>query len=259
MAALRRDFLVDDLRALVQAANIAATVVVQARETIEETTWLLDCAQSTSIICGVVGWAPLEHDNLPQILGELKGAGALVGLREIVQTQPAGFLERAAFNRGIEHLTRLGLAYDILIHERQLVEAIRFVDRHPSQRFVLDHAAKPKIATCELEPWRTNLLELARRPNVFCKVSGLVTEAKWDRWTLESLRPYLDVCVQAFGPTRLIAGSDWPVCLVASGYSQWWSVLAKYFDNFSNDEILRVFGENAIDVYGLSRHVEVPS
>jgi L-fuconolactonase len=259
MAALRRDFLIDELPALLGAAKIDATVVVQARETLEETTWLLDCAQSTSIIRGVVGWAPLDNDSLPKILGGLHDAQALVGLREIVQTRPDGFLDASAFNRGIKHLTQLGLTYDILIHERQLIEAIRFVDRHPSQQFILNHAAKPKVSTRELEPWRTNLLELGRRPNVVCKVSGLVTEAKWDSWTLESLRPYLDVCVEAFGPNRLLAGSDWPVCLVATGYSQWWNVLSKYFENFSGDEIRQVFGETATDVYRLSRNVEVQS
>lgn len=259
MAALRRDFLVADLQASLQAANIGATVVVQSRETIEETTWLLQCAQSASIIRGVVGWAPLEDESLPQILDELPDADALVGLREIVQAQPDGFLDRTAFNRGIEHLTRLDLTYDILIHERQLAEAIRFVDRHPSQRFVLDHAAKPKIACCELEPWRTNLLALGRRPNVVCKVSGLVTEATWDKWTLDSLRPYLDVCVEAFGPNRLLAGSDWPVCLLATGYAQWWNLLAEYFQNFSSNEVRRIFGETASDIYRLSRHAEVYS
>jgi L-fuconolactonase len=259
MAELRRDFLMDDLRALLETATVDATVVVQARETLEETQWLLDCARSTSIIRGVVGWAPLEDDRLPEILDGLANAGTLVGLRKIVQGQPAGVLDGAAFNRGIDHLTRLDLTYDILIYEQQLIEAIRFVDRHPSQRFVLDHAAKPKISKCELEPWRTNLRELGRRPNVFCKVSGLVTEAKWHSWTLESLRPYLDACVEAFGPDRLLAGSDWPVCLVATGYSQWWNLLAKYFENFGGDEIRRIFGETTIDVYRLSPGTEVQS
>jgi L-fuconolactonase len=256
MAVLRRDFLIEDLRVSLKAANIDSTIVVQARETLEETTWLMECAQSTSVIGGVVGWAPLEDEGVLDILRTLISAGKLVGLREIVQGQPEGFLDRERFNVGIGQLKTLDLTYDILIHEQQLVETVRFVDRHPSQQFVLDHAAKPKISKSEMEPWRTNIRELARRPNVVCKVSGLVTEARWDQWTLGSLRPYLDVCVEAFGPTRLLAGSDWPVCLVATDYAQWWTLLAEYFQNFSSHEIRRIFGENATEVYRLSRSGE---
>jgi L-fuconolactonase len=259
MSALRRDFLVPDLQVLLPIADINATVVVQARETMEETTWLLDCAQGSSIIRGVVGWAPIEDEGFLDALSAMDGVDRLVGLREVVQSQSDGFLARECFNRGIGRLKQLNLTYDLLIHEGQLEEAARFVDRHPTQRFVLDHAAKPKIAHCELEPWEANLRELGRRQNVICKISGLVTEAKWDDWTLDSLRPYLDVCVEVFGPSRLMAGSDWPVCLVATGYSQWFRLLEEYFRNFSDDEVGRIFGENAIDVYRLSQNVEVSS
>jgi L-fuconolactonase len=257
MAVLRRDFLVNELCRELQTAKINATVAVQARESIEETRWLLECARSAPIIRGVVGWAPLETSNLAEILNSFDDAAGLVGLREIVQAKPDGYLDRPGFNRGIRQLTSLSLTYDILIQERQLIEATRLVDRHPYQRFVLDHAAKPKISKSELEPWKTNLLELARRPNVSCKISGLVTEAHWQRWTLESLRPFLDVCVEAFGPNRLLAGSDWPVCLVASTYMQWWDLLARYFADFSPNEVRRIFGETAIESYRLSADLEV--
>ena len=259
MAPLRRDFLIDDLSRELQKAKIDATVAVQARESLEETHWLLKCAQSAPFIRGVVGWAPLEADDLPEILSRFHHASNLVGLREVVQGKPDGYLDRPEFNRGIRQLTSHSLTYDVLIHERQLIEATRFVDQHPNQRFVLDHAAKPKISKSELEPWKTNLHELARRPNVFCKISGLVTEANWQRWTLESLRPYLDVCVEAFRPDRLLAGSDWPVCLVASTYAQWWDLLTLYFADFSGDEARRIFGENAIECYRLPRAPEVSS
>jgi L-fuconolactonase len=259
MSALRRNFLIPDLQVLLAAADIDATVVVQARETLEETMWLLDCAEENSIIRGVVGWAPIEDEGFMDTLSAMDGVDRLVGLREVVQGQPDGFLERERFNRGIGQLKQLDLTYDLLIHEGQLEEAAHFVDRHPIQRFVLDHAAKPKIVHGELEPWRTNLRELGRRQNVVCKISGLVTEARWDDWTLDTLRPYLDVCVEVFGPNRLMAGSDWPVCLVATDYSQWFRLLEEYFRNFSDDEVRRIFGENAIDVYGLSQNVEVSS
>ncbi len=251
MAALRRDFLISNLWPELQAAKIGATVAVQTRESLEETGWLLECAQSAPFIRGVVGWAPLDACDLPEILSRFNNASDLVGLREIVQGQSDGYLDRPEFNRGIRELTRLNLAYDILIHERQLTEATRFVDQHPNQRFVLDHAAKPKISKRELEPWKTNLHLLAQRPNVSCKISGFLTEANWQSWTVASLRPYFDECVEAFGPQRLLAGSDWPMCLVASTYAQWWDLLTLYFADFSADETRRIFGANAAEFYRL--------
>jgi L-fuconolactonase len=251
MDLLRRDFLLDELEKEIKAAGIDATVAVQARESVDETWWLLECARSSSFINGVVGWVPLGSDNLSALLDEFDGQTKLAGFREVVQGKPSGYLLQRSFNRDIEELGLRGFTYDVLIYEHQLVEAAHFLDRHPNQRFVVDHAAKPRIAANELEPWKKNLLELARRPNVFCKISGLVTEADWKSWTPELLAPYLDVCVEAFGPERLMAGSDWPVCLVASGYSRWWDVLRGYFADFSEDETGRIFGENAIDFYKL--------
>jgi L-fuconolactonase len=141
--------------------------------------------------------------------------------------------------------------YEILIYERHLEDAIFFVDEHPEQVFVLDHLAKPLIAGGVMEPWASRMRELGQRENVWCKVSGMVTEAKWNDWSLETLRPYLDVAVEAFGPARLMAGSDWPVCLVASGYAQWWGVLREYFSGFSEAERVAVFGGTAVEVYQL--------
>lgn len=255
LAALRRDFLVKDLEEELATAKIDGTVAVQARESLEETRWLLECARSSSAIWGVVGWAPLGAEDLPAVLDEFCEERRLAGFREVVQAQPDGYLDSPAFNRGIEELRRRGFTYDVLIHERQLLEATRFVDRHPQQAFVVDHAAKPKIASREIEPWAANLRELAKRPGVHCKLSGLVTEAEWRGWTPESLRPYLDVCVEAFGTKRLLAGSDWPVCLVASAYAAWWDVLRQYFAKFSESEKRDIFGENAVAFYGLSRPV----
>ena len=252
MARLRRDFLTDELRRELEVATIDATIAVQARESLEETIWLMECARSCSEIWGVVGWAPLTFDELPDILDCFGRNPKLVGFREVLQGKPDGYLLQPAFHRGIEELTQRGFAYDVLIHERQLVEATSFVDRHVNQRFVLDHAAKPKICKGELEPWTTNLRELARRPNVYCKISGLVTEASWKTWSEDSLQPYLDVCVEAFGPGRLMAGSDWPVCTVASSYARWWEVLTHYFSGFSESETRGIFGENALKFYGVN-------
>ena len=252
MAELRRDFLVADLQAALQASQVTAAVAVQARESLQETDWLLECAASTDCIAGVVGWAPLASAAVAEILDEYAGAPKLVGFREVAQGQPEGYFDRPEFDRGIRELTRRGLAYDVLIFETQLPEAIRLVDRHPQQRFVLDHAAKPKIAAGETEPWATHMRELGRRPNVCCKLSGMVTEASWTDWTPEMLQPYLDVCVSAFGTDRLLAGSDWPVCLLASSHARWWSVLREYVAQFSAAEQDRILGRNALEWYKLT-------
>ncbi len=249
MAALRRDFLVEDFNEVLSLADIDTAISVQARQSLQETQWLLNCADQTDGICGVVGWAPLLTESLPSALDQFADNPKLVGIREIVQAEPEGFLDQSSFDRGIAELTRRDLAYDLLIRDRQLQEATRFVDRHPRQRFVLDHSAKPSIANAQLDPWRHQIACLAKRQNVFCKLSGLVTEANWSGWTLNHLRPYLDVCVEVFGPERLMAGSDWPVCLVASTYSRWWSTLSEYFAPFSDPEIESIFGGTAAEFY----------
>jgi L-fuconolactonase len=252
MAALRRDFLTEDLTAEMRQARIDGAITVQARQTIEETHWLLELAASSHAIRGVVGWAPLVENSFPDVLDELMTDVKLKGLRHVVQAEPDDkFLLRNDFNKGIETLRPTGLIYEILIYERHLPYAIQFVDRHPDQAFVLDHIAKPRIRDGVLEPWAAEMRELGRRQNVSCKLSGMVTEADWTGWTLESLRPYLDVAVEAFGPKRLMAGSDWPVCLVACGYTQWFGVLETYFAGFSESERQAVFGGNAAKVYRL--------
>jgi L-fuconolactonase len=248
MSALRRDFFPDDLLAEMQATGVDSSIAVQARQTVEETAWLLELAAHNSFIAGVVGWAPLAGSGLTDFLEKYTGNAKFLGLRHVVQAEPDGFLDDPAFNAGIARLLQTGLVYDVLIFERQLEEAIRFVDRHPQQAFVLDHIAKPRIAETLLEPWATQIRELARRPNVVCKLSGMVTEAG-PGWTEDSLRPYMDAVVEAFGPLRLMAGSDWPVCLTASGYAQWWQTLRNYFTGFTEAEREAIFGGTAASVY----------
>jgi L-fuconolactonase len=251
MAALRRDFLPEEFVDELANAGIDGAVTVQARQTLEETQWLLELAGGHKQILGVVGWAPIASPDFEASLDALAADPKLVGLRHVVQAEPQGFLDGADFNGGIRAMHRTTLVYDLLIAEHQLAEAIRFVDRHPQQTFVLDHIAKPKIAAREIEPWRTRMQELSKRSNVCCKVSGLVTEDSWSQWSIESLRPYLDVVVNAFGPDRLLAGSDWPVCLVATNYIQWWQILRDYFADFSADERANIFGATAARIYNL--------
>jgi len=252
MQALRRDFLPEDLKAAMATAGIDGSIAVQARQTLEETRWLLDLAEATDAIRGVVGWAPIAGEEFPGCMEEFDGREKLKGLRHVIQGEKdEHYVLREDFNSGIRTLAGSGLVYEILIYERHLADTIYFVDEHPEQVFVLDHVAKPLIAAGRLEPWAARMRELALRQNVWCKVSGMVTEAKWDAWSPETLKPYLDVAVDAFGPERLMAGSDWPVCLVASGYAQWWQVLRDYFAEFSEAERAAVFGGTAINVYGL--------
>lgn len=252
MGELRRNFLPEHLEAELSSAKIEGSIVVQARQTLEETCWLLELARQSKAIQGVIGWAPIAAPNFASVLEQLSSEAGLKGLRHIIQAEPDDdFILREDFNRGVRAMQPSGLVYDILIFERHLPQTIEFVDRHPNQIFVVDHIAKPRIREAVLEPWTTKMRELARRENVFCKISGLVTEADWKQWTPESLAPYLDRVTKAFGPQRLMAGSDWPVCLTACKYAQWFGVLGQYFSGFSQPEREAVFGANAARIYRL--------
>jgi L-fuconolactonase len=252
MSLLRRDFLTKDLMAAMASADVDGSVVVQARQTMEETRWLLDLAEECDAIRGVVGWAPIAGEEFPGVMEEFEHRTKLKGLRHVIQGEKdENYILREDFNSGIRSMSGSGLVYDILIYERHLPQTIEFVDEHPEQVFVLDHVAKPLIREGVMEPWASRMRELGERENVWCKVSGMVTEADWSAWTLDGLRPYLDVVVEAFGVERLMVGSDWPVCLVASEYGRWFDVLRKYFAGFSESERAAVFGGTAIEVYGL--------
>ena len=257
MAVLRRDFLPSDLKAAMASAGIDGTIAVQARQTMEETRWLLDLADATSQIRGVVGWAPIAGEEFPGCMEEFDGRVKLKGLRHVIQDErDPHYILREDFNSGIRTLVDSGLVYEILIFERHLEDAIYFVDEHPRQSFVLDHIGKPLIAAGKLEPWAARMRELGRRENVWCKLSGMVTEADWHTdpmcaSSLVMMKPYLDVAVEAFGPSRLMAGSDWPVCLLATGYAQWFELLRNYFSGYSEMEHAAIFGGTAVEVYGL--------
>jgi L-fucono-1,5-lactonase len=253
MAAIARDFLPQDLQQALSSSGIQGTIAVQARHTLEETQSLLNFAREFPIIRGVVGWAPIAGPEFHAVLDRFKRFRKLKGFRHVVQDEPDdAFLLRPNFNAGIALLKQYGFVYDILIFERQLPAAISFVDRHPSQIFVLDHIAKPRIRARELEPWRTNIRELARRENVFCKLSGMVTEAAWARWRPRDLQPYFDVVLEAFGPQRLMAGSDWPVCLLAATHLNWFSTLREFISPLSIAEQDMILGGVATHVYSLS-------
>lgn len=221
MHRLRRDFLPADLKPELDANGFAGCVAVQARQSQEETEALLHFAEESSWILGVVGWVDLQAADARSQLRDLARNSKLVGIRHIVQSEPDDrFLMRPEFLRGIAALEEFGFAYDVLIYARHLPVASEFVQRFPRQRFVLDHLAKPHIKDGEIEEWARGIRRLASFENVFCKLSGLITEAEWEHWTAEQIAPYLDVAFEAFGAQRLIIGSDWPVCLVAGSYAR---------------------------------------
>lgn len=252
MQSLRRDFLPDDLESEISGAGVDATVAVQARQTLEETRWLLDLAHQNAFIAGVVGWAPMASPEFSGVLDGLRAESKLKGLRHVLQDEPDdAYALRDDFQHGLKLLEGSGLVYDILIHAHQLPVAAQLVDLHPNQIFVLDHLAKPKIATRKLSPWTERLRELAERPNVMCKLSGMTTEADWNKWILADLEPYLATALECFGPDRLLAGSDWPVCTVATTYPRWWDTLRQWALPLSATEKQAIFGGNAVRVYHL--------
>lgn len=252
MKVIRTDFLPENLEQTIREAGIDGVISVHARQSVEETDWLIGMAHQNKFMKGVVGWLPLIQDNIETHLEKYSGENILKGLRHVVQgeTDPE-FILRSDFNRGISLLKKYKLSYDILIFERQLPNTIRFVDQHPDQVFVLDHIAKPLIGRNELSPWRENAQELAKRENVSCKISGMVTEADFTNWTPEQLLPYFDVILEAFGSDRLLFGSDWPVCLVATSYKNWADLVRKTISTFSETEQTKIMGENAVRIYKL--------
>ena len=219
LARIRRSFLPADLEPELTRAGIDGCIAVQARQTLDENRWLLGLSDRYSFIKGVVGWVDLRADDVERYLEPLAEHPKFVGVRHVAQDEPDDrFLVGKDFLRGISKLKEFDLAYDILIFPKQLPAAIELVNHFPEQRFVLDHIAKPLIQDRIMEPWRAQIRELAKARNVMCKISGLVTEARWDSWRAEDFDPYLNIVAEAFGPERLMFGSDWPVCLLAAPY-----------------------------------------
>jgi L-fuconolactonase len=249
MAPLKRDFLPAELRRVTTAAGVDGTIAVQARQSEDETQWLLDLGDEDPFIRGVVGWVDLCASDAARQVERLAAEPRIVGIRHAVQAEPAGFMDRADFRRGVAAIAEHGLVYDILIYERQLTEATGFAAAFPEQRFVLDHLGKPDIRNGSLAGWRRQLQALAALPHVWCKLSGLVTEADWRTWTPTDLRPYLDAALEAFGPSRLMFGSDWPVCTVAATYDQVVALVRDAIADYSADEQALILSKTAEDVY----------
>jgi len=249
---LQRDWLPEDLAALQKPLGFEGSIAVQARQTVEESRWLLTLADHAPGVRGVVGWVDLRSPEVETQLAELAPHPKFRGVRHVVQDEPdANFMLGAEFQRGIAKLAAFKLTYDILIYPQQLPAAIALAQKFPAQPFVLDHIAKPHIKDGTLDPWRAQIRELAQAPNVMCKVSGMVTEANNKDWKAEHFRPYLDVVFEAFGTERLMFGSDWPVCLLAGSYAQVVALVNDYIAPLNATSHAGVLGENAMRFYGV--------
>jgi len=251
MENIRRDFLIPELHSVTREAGVTGTVAVQARQTIGETDWLLGLARDNELIRGVVGWVPLIDADVAKYLENLSASRKLKGTRHVLHDESDDFyMLRDDFNRGISLLNDFDLRYDILIFERHL-QTIQFVDRHPKQLFIVDHIAKPRVKDRVRSSWEAEIAELARRDNVYCKLSGMATEADWKGWTESDLRPYFDTVLAAFGPDRLMFGSDWPVILVACSYKCWADTVRSWIAELSPAEQLSIMGGTAKMAYSL--------
>ena len=252
MSVIRRDFMPADLAPLLDLNSIDGCIAVQADQSEAETKFLLGLAAEHSFIKGVVGWINLLQPDLYKCLNDLSKELSLVGVRHIAQGESDDFLSRKDVQHGIAQLNQFNLTYDILVYGHQLPAAIDLVRAVPEQRYVLDHIAKPKISQGVDATWKRNMEELAKCPNVYCKISGMVTECDGFEWTNADFRPFLDTVVETFGSDRMMYGSDWPVCLLAADYQQQMEIVSSYMSSFTSEEQNGFWGKNAIECYGLS-------
>ena len=252
MNALQRDFLPEHLWEEQKKTGFDGSIAVQARQSLRETEWLLELASKHNRIKGVVGWVDLCSDSIEEQLAEFTLNSKLVGVRHVLQDEPDdNFMLQDNFRRGISFLNKYNLAYDILIFPRHIPAAVKLVREFPDQRFVVDHIAKPLIKDRILSPWKKDIKALAKFPNVYCKRSGMVTEADWKKWKPEDIYPYLDIVYGAFGDDRLMIGSDWPVCNLAGNYETVMNLNINYFTEFRENIMSKIFGDNCVNFYNI--------
>jgi L-fuconolactonase len=251
MKILQRDFLPKDIELVLKENNVDGVVAVQADQSEFETIFLLELSRPNHFIKGIVGWVNFQDKNIEERLQYFSQFKIIKGFRHIVQAEPDKFLENENFLKGIRSLKSFGYTYDVLIYPNQLKYAIEFVNKFPGQKFIIDHCAKPFIKNKAIEEWKKYLKEISHNENVYCKLSGLFTEAAWNEWNDRDFYPYLDVVFESFGTSRLVYGSDWPVMLLSGKYRQWKNLLENYMKNFSNKEKQNVFNKNAVDFYDL--------
>jgi len=253
MERLARDYSPADLATVAEPLGVAGSVAVQARQSLEESRWLLHLADEHPFIRGVVGWVDLRNERVAEEIAILAQHEKFVGARHVVQDEPdPRFLLGESFVRGLRHLHPFGLAYDLLIYPHQVPAAVELAGLLPEQTFILDHLAKPRIKAGEIAEWRRDIEALARHANVACKLSGLVTEAAWRQWKRADFTPFLDVALDAFGPERLMFGSDWPVCLLSGEYADVVGIIDDFIASLAPIEQTLIRGDTARRVYRLT-------
>ena len=252
MAILQRDFLPQDLQPLLTENNLDGSVLVQCDQSEKENEFLLNHANNFDFIKGVVGWVDLQSDDVEDRLAYYHSFNKMKGFRHILQGEPErAMMLRPAFMKGISKLKNFDFTYDILIYPDQIQYVGEFVRAFPNQKFVIDHIAKPNIKEKSILEWKKGMEALAEYPNLYCKISGMVTEADWKNRGKDDCNPYMDVIVNSFGTKRIMFGSDWPVCLVAANYQQTLEIVVNYFSSFTQSEQEDFFGLNAINFYKL--------
>jgi L-fuconolactonase len=252
MHGLKRDFLPNDLEKELQQIGFSGSVAVQARQSLEETRWLLSLADQHEFIKGVVGWVDLCSSEIEEQLKEFFQHPKLIGVRHVVQDEPDDrFMLRDDFLKGISLLNKYNLVYDLLIFPKHLPVALELVEMFPDQAFVLDHIAKPDIKGNKIDPWQENIKKLAVYSNVSCKLSGMVTEAEWHSWKKDDFQLYMETVSAAFGSERLLIGSDWPVCTLAGTYQSVMDIVIDYINKLDQEESNGILGGNALRVYNI--------
>ena len=250
MQVLKQDFMPTDFGPLLNQIGFDECIAVQARQSIEETNWLLKLADENDFIKGVVGWVDLRSPNIYEVLSGYANQKKLVGVRHVVHDEADDhFMLQPAFQNGIAALKEFNLTYDLLLFPKHIPVALQLVEKFPEQPFVLDHIAKPFVHKKEISPWKEDLMELAKHPNVFCKLSGMVTEAKWNDWKEDNFKQYLDIVTESFGTKRLMIGSDWPVCTLSGNYSATMNIVINYAYQFSKEISDGILGGNCINFY----------
>lgn len=253
MEVLKKDFLPADLAPLLNQISFEGCIAVQARQSVEETNWLLKLADENNFIKGVVGWVDLRSPEIHKQLSEYSNEKKLVGVRHVVHDEPDGnFMLQPAFQNGIAALNEFNLTYDLLLFPKHLPVAVKLVEKFPKQSFVLDHIAKPFISKKKFSPWKEDLKELAKHPNVYCKLSGMVTETKWNDWKEDDFKPYLDIVTESFGTNRIMIGSDWPVCTLSGNYAATMNIVVNYSRQFSKEISDAILGGNCINFYKIA-------
>jgi L-fuconolactonase len=252
MEILQKNYLPDQLLTELSSVGFDGSIAVQARQSLEETQWLLNLAEHNKFIKGVVGWVDLCSPKIEEQLVQFSSHPKLVGVRHVVHDEEDdNFMLRKDFLNGIAHLKKFGLTYDILVFPRHLQNTIKFVSQFPEQVFVLDHIAKPFIKDKIVIPWKEDIEELARFENIYCKLSGMVTESNVNNWKQQDLIPYLDIVLSAFSSDRVMIGSDWPVCRLAGTYKQVMDVVLSYIESYPDKDKNKILGENALKAYRL--------